>query len=99
MEGTVLMLEPRRLATKAAASRLADQLHEPLGERVGYAVRHESKRSHRTRLEVLTAGLFLRRLQADPELEGVSCVIFDEFHERGRDSDLALALVRDTQTL
>ena len=99
MEGTVLMLEPRRLATKAAASRLADQLNEPLGERVGYAVRHESKRSHRTRLEVLTAGLFLRRLQADPELEGISCVIFDEFHERGRDSDLALALVRDTQTL
>jgi len=99
VEGTVLMLEPRRLATKAAASRLADQLNEPLGEQVGYAVRNESKRSRRTRLEVLTAGLFLRRLQADPELEGVSCVIFDEFHERGRDSDLALALVRDTQTL
>lgn len=99
MDGTVLMLEPRRLATKAAASRLADQLNEPLGERVGYAVRHEGKRSSRTRLEVLTAGLFLRRLQADPELEGISCVIFDEFHERGRDSDLALALVRDTQNL
>ncbi|MGC6483693.1 MAG: ATP-dependent helicase HrpB [Synechococcus sp.] len=99
LDGTVLMLEPRRLATKAAASRLAEQLQEPLGERVGYSVRHESKRSRQTRLEVLTAGLFLRRLQADPELKGISCVIFDEFHERGRDNDLALALVRDTQTL
>lgn len=97
LAGTVLMLEPRRLATKAAASRLAHQLNEPVGEQVGYAVRHEQQRSSRTRLEVITAGLFLRRLQADPELSGVSCVIFDEFHERGRDNDLALALVRDSQ--
>jgi len=93
------MLEPRRLATKAAATRLAQQLGEPIGERVGYAVRHEQRRSARTELEVITAGLFLRRLQADPELTGVCCVIFDEFHERGRDSDLALTLVRDTQAL
>ncbi len=99
MEGMLLMLEPRRLATKAAASRLAQQLGEAVGERVGYAVRHEHQRSNRTELEVITAGLFLRRLQADPELKGVGCVIFDEFHERGRDSDLALTLVRDTQAL
>ena len=99
INGNVLMLEPRRLATKAAATRLATQLNERVGERIGYAMRHEHKRSHRTRLEVITAGLFLRRLQADPELQGVSCVIFDEFHERGRDSDLSLALVRDAQAL
>ena len=99
MTGTVLMLEPRRLATKASAQRLAAQLNEPVGERVGYSVRHEQRRSPRTRLEVLTAGLFLKRLQADPELTGVSCVIFDEFHERGRDNDLGLALVRDTKSL
>ena len=99
IKGKLLMLEPRRLATKAAATRLADQLNEPLGEQVGYAVRHEQQRSSRTRLEVITSGLFLRRLQSDPELEGIGCVIFDEFHERGRDSDLALALVRDTQAL
>lgn len=99
LEGTVLMLEPRRLATKAAASRLAHQLNEPVGEQVGYAVRHEQQRSSRTRLEVVTAGLFLRRLQVNPELPGVSCVIFDEFHERGRDSDLGLAFVRDVQAV
>lgn len=72
MEGMLLMLEPRRLATKAAASRLAQQLGEAVGERVGYAVRHEHQRSNRTELEVITAGLFLRRLQADPELKGLA---------------------------
>ena len=99
MTGLVLMLEPRRLATKAAATRLAQQLGESVGERIGYAVRHEQQRSIHTQVEVITAGLFLRRLQADPELKGVSCVIFDEFHERGRDNDLALTLVRETQAL
>jgi ATP-dependent helicase HrpB len=99
LEGSLVMLEPRRLATRAAAARLADHLGEPVGERIGYAVRHEQKRSSRTRVEVVTAGLFLRRLQADPELEGIDCVVFDEFHERGRDSDLALALVRDARNL
>ena len=99
MPGAVLMLEPRRLATKAAATRLAQQLGETVGERIGYAVRHEQRRSARTELEVITAGLFLRRLQSDPELNGVCCVIFDEFHERGRDSDLALTLIRDSQAL
>ena len=93
------MLEPRRLAAKAAAMRLAAELGEPLGQRVGYSVRLESRTSAATRIEVLTSGLFLRRLQADPALEGVACVVFDEFHERGADSDLALALVRQAREL
>ena len=93
------MLEPRRLAAKAAAMRLAAELGEPLGQRVGYSVRLESRTSAATRIEVLTSGLFLRRLQADPSLEGVACVVFDEFHERGADSDLALALVRQAREL
>ena len=98
-EGRILMLEPRRLAARAAAQRLAANLGEPLGERVGYSVRLESRTSAATRLEVVTAGLFLRRLQADPALEGVACVIFDEFHERQAEADLALALVRQARSL
>lgn len=93
------MLEPRRLAAKAAAQRLAAELGESVGERVGYSVRLESCTSAATRLEVLTDGLFLRRLQADPSLAGVDCLIFDEFHERGADTDLALALVRQAREL
>ena len=99
LQGHILMLEPRRLAAKAAASRLATNLNEPLGDRVGFAVRHEQCRSKRTQLEVITDGLFLRRLQADPALEGVACVIFDEFHERRRDSDIALAMIREARPL
>ena len=99
MSGRTLMLEPRRLAARAAATRIAESLGEPVGERIGYSVRNEQKRSARTRLETMTDGLFLRRLQNDPELKGITCVIFDEFHERSRDSDLALALVREAQEL
>ena len=95
----ILMLEPRRLAAKAAAERLAASLDEPVGQRVGYRVRMESRVSAATRIEVLTDGLFLRRLQADPSLAGVGCVIFDEFHERRSDADLALALVREARPL
>ena len=97
--GRIWMLEPRRLAAKAAAQRLAAELGESVGERVGYSIRLESRTSAATRLEVLTDGLFLRRLQADPGLEGVDCLIFDEFHERGADTDLALALVRQAREL
>ena len=93
--GRVLMVEPRRLATRAAATRLAQSLDEPLGQRIGYAMRGEQKRSAKTQVEVVTDGLFLRRLQADPSLDGVSCVLFDEFHERRKDADLALALLRE----
>jgi len=98
-EGRILLIEPRRLATRAAAERLAAGLGEAVGERVGYSVRLERRSSPRTRLEVLTGGLFLRRLQADPALEGVACLIFDEFHERGAEADLALALVRQARSL
>lgn len=98
-EAKILMLEPRRLAARAAAQRLAANLGEPLGGRVGYSVRLESRTSAATRLEVVTSGLFLRRLQADPCLDGVACVIFDEFHERPAEADLALALVRQARSL
>lgn len=98
-QGRILMLEPRRLAARNAALRLAGELGEGVGERIGYRVRLESRVSRRTRLEVLTAGLFLRQLQEDPALEGVACVILDEFHERGAEADLALALLRQARDL
>ncbi len=97
--GSILMLEPRRLAAKAAATRLAEALGEPVGALVGYRVRLEQRCSRATRLEVLTDGLFLRRLQDDPALDGVAAVIFDEFHERRSDADLALALLREARPL
>jgi len=97
--GRILMLEPRRLAAKAAAERLASALGEAVGQRVGYRVRLESRVSAATRIELLTDGLFLRQLQSDPSLAGVSCVIFDEFHERRSDADLALALLREARPL
>jgi len=95
----IWMLEPRRLAAKAAAERLAAELGETVGATVGYSVRLESRTSGATRLEVLTTGLFLRRLQADPALEGVATLILDEFHERSAELDLALALVRQAREL
>ncbi len=98
-EGSILMIEPRRLAARGAATRLAQGLGERVGERVGYSVRLESRTSAATRVEVVTGGIFLRRLQADPALEGVACVIFDEFHERGAEADLGLALVRQARSL
>jgi len=93
----ILMLEPRRLATRAAASRMAELLGEAVGETVGYAMRFERRLSARSRIEVVTEGLLLRRLQADPGLEGIGLVVFDEFHERSLDVDLGLALVREVQ--
>ncbi|MEX6503380.1 ATP-dependent helicase HrpB [Pseudomonas zhanjiangensis] len=88
----ILMLEPRRLAARAAAERLASELGETVGETVGYRIRLDSKVGPRTRIEVVTEGILARRLQDDPALEGVGLVIFDEFHERSLDADLALAL-------
>ena len=88
----ILMLEPRRLAARAAAERLASELGEAVGETVGYRIRLDSKVGPRTRIEVVTEGILTRRLQDDPALEGVGLVIFDEFHERSLDADLALAL-------
>ncbi|QAY84164.1 ATP-dependent helicase HrpB [Pseudomonas arsenicoxydans] len=89
---TILMLEPRRLAARAAAERLASELGEKVGETVGYRIRLDSKVGPKTRIEVVTEGILTRRLQDDPALEGVGLLIFDEFHERSLDADLALAL-------
>ena len=89
--GRILMLEPRRLAARAAAERLAQSLGEAVGGRVGYRMRGESVRG--SRIEVVTEGILTRMIQTDPALEGVGCVIFDEFHERSLNADLGLALV------
>ena len=88
----IVMLEPRRLAARAAAERLASELGEKVGETVGYRIRLDSKVGPNTRIEVVTEGILTRRLQHDPALEGVGLLIFDEFHERSLDADLALAL-------
>ncbi|MBS0219408.1 MAG: ATP-dependent helicase HrpB [Proteobacteria bacterium] len=94
----IVMQEPRRLAARAAARRMAATLGEQVGETVGYRVRLDTKVGPRTRIEVVTDGLFLRMLQDDPALEGIGCVIFDELHERGLETDLSFALVRESQT-
>jgi ATP-dependent helicase HrpB len=95
--GRVLVAEPRRLAARAAAARMAFLLGEPVGRRVGYAVRGDSRTSADTRVEVVTSGLLLRRLAADPELAGVGTVLLDECHERHLDADLLLALLLDAR--
>ena len=95
--GKIIVLEPRRLAARAAAERMAKTLGEKTGETVGFRVRMQSKVSARTRIEVVTEGVFTRMILGDPELAGVGCVIFDEFHERSLDADLGLALARDAQ--
>ncbi len=91
-QGRILMLEPRRLAARAAAERMAETLGERAGDTVGYRVRGEAKVSARTRIEVVTEGILTRMIQSDPELAGVGAVIFDEFHERSLNADLGLAL-------
>ncbi|WP_455054255.1 ATP-dependent helicase HrpB [Leyella stercorea] len=95
----ILMLEPRRLAARQIAERMAQILGETVGETIGYRVRFESKVSKRTRIEVLTEGILTRMLVDDATLDGVSIVIFDEFHERSINSDLALALTRQAQEI
>ncbi len=94
---SILMLEPRRIAARAAANRMASLLGEKVGATVGYRVRQETRVSAKTRIEVLTEALLTRRLQHDPALEGVGLVIFDEFHERSLDADLGLALTLETK--
>ena len=95
----ILMLEPRRLAARQIAERMAQMLGEQVGETVGYRVRFESRVSKRTRIEVLTEGILTRMIVDDATLDGVSVVIFDEFHERSINSDLALALTRQAQQI
>jgi len=94
----IIVLEPRRIAARASAERMAKTLGERAGETVGYRVRFGSKVSRTTRIEVVTEGIFSRQILDDPELNGVAAVLFDEFHERSLDADLGLALARDAQT-
>ena len=94
----IIVLEPRRIAARASAERMAHTLGERVGETVGYRVRFGSKISRATRIEVVTEGIFSRQILDDPELNGVAAVLFDEFHERSLDADLGLALARDAQT-
>jgi ATP-dependent helicase HrpB len=94
----IIVLEPRRIAARASAERMAQTLGERVGETVGYRVRFGSKVSRATRIEVVTEGIFSRQILDDPELNGVAAVLFDEFHERSLDADLGLALARDAQT-
>jgi ATP-dependent helicase HrpB len=93
----IVMLEPRRLAARAAAARMAETLGEPVGQTVGYRIRFEAKVSAATRIEVVTEGILTRMLQDDPSLPGVGLVIFDEFHERSLNADLGLALCLESQ--
>ena len=93
----IIVLEPRRLAARAAAERMAKTLGEKVGETVGLRVRFGSKVSRATRIEVVTEGIFTRLILDDPELSGIAAVLFDEFHERSLDADLGLALARDAQ--
>ncbi|MFL4998011.1 MAG: DEAD/DEAH box helicase, partial [Microvirga sp.] len=93
----IIVLEPRRLAARAAAARMAQTLGEAVGETVGLRVRLGSKISRKTRIEVVTEGVFARMILDNPSLEGVAAVLFDEFHERSLDADLGLALALDAQ--
>ncbi|WNV07969.1 ATP-dependent helicase HrpB [Tardiphaga sp. 709] len=94
----IIMLEPRRIAARASAERMAKTLGERVGETVGYRVRFGSKISRNTRIEVVTEGIFSRQILDDPELKTIGAVLFDEFHERSLDADMGLALARDAQT-
>src|SRR3954471_11003964 len=96
-DSKILVLEPRRLAARAAAERMAATLKENVGDTVGLRVRFGSKVTRKTRIEVITEGIFTRLILDDPSLDGIAAVLFDEFHERSLDADLGLALARDVQ--
>lgn len=98
-DGLILVSQPRRMAARAAARRLASILREPVGKTVGYSVRGDTKRSQSTRVEFVTAGVLLRRILSDPDMGGVGAVVLDEVHERGLDSDLSAALLLDIREL
>ena len=98
-ERKILLLEPRRLATRAAASRMAELLDEPIGQTVGYRMRFDTRVSANTRIEVVTEGVLTRMLLTDPSLADVGAVLFDEFHERSLDADAGLALALETRNL
>ena len=96
-DGTILLLEPRRLAARAAARRMAEIAGEEPGGTVGYAMRMERKLSAKTRIQVVTEGILARMILDDPELPGIAAILFDEFHERSLDGDFGLALALDVQ--
>lgn len=96
---TILMLEPRRVAARNAATYMAQLINQPVGQQVGYRMRLDHQVSSQTRVEVITEGMLTRKLQDDPGLEGVGCIIFDEFHERSLQADLGLALALDAQQI
>ena len=96
--GRIVLLEPRRLATRAAARRMADLLGESVGMTVGFTTRDERRVSPATRIEVVTEGVLTRRLQQDPSLEGTALLVFDEVHERNLQTDLGLALTLDVRS-
>ncbi|MEL6437227.1 MAG: DEAD/DEAH box helicase, partial [Pseudomonadota bacterium] len=96
-DGKIIILEPRRLAARAAARRMADLIGEDVGATIGLRMRMETRISHETRIEVVTEGVFSRMILDDPSLEGIACVIFDEFHERSLDADFGLALALEAQ--
>jgi len=98
-DGRIILLEPRRLAARAAARRMASTLRQEVGEIVGYRIRLDAKVSARTRIEVVTEGVFTRMILDDPELSGIAAVLFDEFHERSLDGDLGLAMALDALAL
>ena len=98
LKGKIVLIEPRRLAARAAARRMAAMLGEEVGETVGYRMRLDTKVSARTRIEVVTEGVFTRMALSSPDLQGIDCVIFDEFHERALEADFGLALALDIQS-
>ena len=98
-QGKIIMLEPRRLAARAVADRMSDLLNEKTGGTVGYSIRFETCKSAKTRLEVVTEGILTRMLLSDNELKDVSTIIFEEFHERSLNADLAPALIRECQAV
>ena len=98
VQGKIIVLEPRRVAARAAARRMAGLMGEEVGQTIGYAMRLDTKQSAATRILVVTEGVFTRMILADPELKGVGCVIFDEFHERSLDADFGLALTLDVRS-
>lgn len=93
----ILLLEPRRIAARMVAERMANLLNENIGETIGYRIRFENKTSNKTKIEVVTEGILTRMLQSDATLENVALVVFDEFHERSIHADLSLALCRNIQ--
>jgi len=97
-DGRIVMLEPRRIAARAAADRMAETLGEPVGHTVGYRIRGDSKTSASTRIEVVTEGILTRMIQSNPELDGIGAVLFDEYHERSLNADLGLALALECRS-